>query len=50
MNTKKKYLAPIIGAVAFVVGGLLTRNKALEAVDILDEMLTRNKQSAPVEQ
>lgn len=37
----KKYFVTIIGAAAFVIGGIITRNKALEGLDILEHALTK---------
>ena len=46
----RKYLIPTVGAVAFVVGGLLSRNKAMEAAETLDEMFTKKKSAPSTEQ
>jgi hypothetical protein len=32
----RKYVVPTIGAAAFIIGGLITRAKALDGIEILE--------------
>lgn len=43
----KKYLVPAIGVAAFVIGGLVAREKAIEIVDVLENTFTKNKPVPP---
>jgi hypothetical protein len=44
-----KSLVTVIGAVAFVIGGILTRDKALEGLETLEKYIGK-KDSEPTEQ
>jgi hypothetical protein len=48
----KKYIRPVIGAAAFIIGGLMARESALETVDVLSKKFENHKHkgevSAPV--
>ena len=35
----KNFFVPAIGAAAFVIGGIITRQKAFEAVDVLEKAI-----------
>jgi|tagenome__1003787_1003787.scaffolds.fasta_scaffold15076884_1 hypothetical protein len=37
----KKYLVPAFGAAAFVVGGLIARQKAFEAIETLSTIFSK---------
>jgi hypothetical protein len=37
----QKYIVPAIGVGAFIVGGLVAREKAVEVVDIVTKALTK---------
>ena len=39
----KKYLYPAIGAAAFIIGGIVTREKALETVGVLENWVSKKK-------
>lgn len=44
MNTKnKQYLIQAIGAVAFVVGGIIARENAIEGVEKLESFLDKHR-------
>lgn len=46
---KKQYLYTAIGAVAFVVGGIVTRAKAIEMAETVENTFTKkDKPSTPV--
>jgi hypothetical protein len=36
----KKYLAPAIGVAAFVIGGIIARDKTFEAMDTLEKFFS----------
>ena len=42
----KKYIKPVIGVAAFVIGGLIAREKAVDGVDTLDHFFGRQKAAA----
>jgi hypothetical protein len=44
----KKYLVPLIGAAAFVIGGLIVRQKTLDGIDTLERTFSK-KSDAPAE-
>lgn len=41
----KKNIFQIIGAAAFIIGGIVTREKAMEAAEVLDKKFSKNKPS-----
>lgn len=47
----KQYLVPALGVVAFVIGGIVTRSKALDAVETLEREYNKHKKpiESPVE-
>jgi hypothetical protein len=38
----EKYIVPAIGVGAFIIGGLVAREKAIEVVGIVQKSLTKN--------
>lgn len=43
----KKYLVPAIGAIAFVLGGIVTRSKTIDGIETLEKEY--NKRKKPTE-
>jgi hypothetical protein len=39
----KKYLYPAIGAIAFVVGGILVRQKTLENLEVIENFFSNDE-------
>ncbi len=37
----KKYIVPVIGAVAFVIGGIIARDKTLDGIETLEKHFDR---------
>lgn len=48
MSNLKKYIAPTVGVAAFVLGGLIARSKALDAVEVLEKTFTKKTVDVPV--
>lgn len=44
----RKYLVPALGAIAFVVGGLIARQKTFEGIETLEKIFSK-KSDAPAE-
>lgn len=44
----KKYLVPALGIAAFVIGGIVAREKAIEVVETLEKTFSK-KPSTPAE-
>jgi len=45
----KKYIKPAIGVAAFVIGGIVAREKALDIADTLQDAFSKKKSAQPVE-
>ena len=43
----KKYLVPTLGAVAFVIGGLIARQKTLEGIETLEKTFNKKTEEEP---
>jgi hypothetical protein len=37
----KKYLVPAIGIAAFIIGGIITREKTLEGIETLEKFFSK---------
>lgn len=46
--TVRKYLVPAIGVAAFVIGGIVTRDKALDVVETLEKTFDKKKPTLEV--
>lgn len=45
----KKYIMPVVGVAAFIVGGLVAREKALDIAETLETVFSKKKSAQPVE-
>lgn len=43
MSNIKRNIKPVLGILAFVIGGLITRERALDGIDTIDHVFRRNK-------
>lgn len=44
----KKYLVPAVGVAAFVIGGIVTRDKALDVMETLEKTFDKKKPTLEV--
>lgn len=46
----KKYLVPLLGAAAFVIGGIIARDKAMDTIEHLDNKFSHKPTPPSIEQ